>query len=59
MKASKCLFLSVWTIDMDMSDVVAFCRPSSEQILEALHVDPASALSVEQEKNKMPKPFVR
>ncbi|KAH7650588.1 splicing factor arginine/serine-rich 16 protein [Dioscorea alata] len=33
-------------------------RPSSERILEALHVDPASALSVEQEKNKMPKPFV-
>lgn len=58
MKASKCLFVSVWTINMDMPDVVAFCRPSSERILEALHVDPASALTVEQEKNKVLKPLV-
>ncbi|KAJ0976000.1 hypothetical protein J5N97_017965 [Dioscorea zingiberensis] len=33
-------------------------RPSSDRILEALHVDPASALSVEQEKNKVLKPLV-
>lgn len=37
-----------------------FCRPSSGHILEALHVDPASGVSLDKEKNsKLPKPPAR
>lgn len=40
------------------SNALLFCRPSSGQILEALHIDPASGVSVDSEKNaKMSKPF--
>lgn len=36
------------------------CRPSSGHILEALHVDPASGVSLEKDKIvKLPKPSVR
>jgi hypothetical protein len=36
------------------------CRPSSGRILEALHVDPASGVSLDKEKSaKMFKPSVR
>lgn len=36
------------------------CRPSSGRILEALHVDPASGVSLEKEKGtKVLKPAVR
>lgn len=37
-----------------------FCRPSSGHILEALHVDPASGVSLDKEKNsKLLKPPAR
>lgn len=37
-----------------------FCRPSSGHILEALHIDPASGVSLDKEKNaKLLKPPVR
>ena len=36
------------------------CRPSSGRILEALHVDPASGISLDKEKqSKVLKPSVR
>lgn len=36
------------------------CRPSSGHILEALHIDPASGVSLDKEKNtKLVKPPVR
>nr|GFA19298.1 CLK4-associating serine/arginine rich protein [Tanacetum cinerariifolium] len=40
------------------SQVILSNRPSSGQILEALHIDPASGVSVDSERNaKMSKPF--
>lgn len=40
--------------------LILFCRPSSGCILEALHIDPASGVSIEKEKNsKLLKPSVR
>lgn len=42
------------------SNALVFCRLSSGRILEALHVDPASGVSVEKEKSTtMPKPTAR
>lgn len=39
------------------NDPLLFCRPSSGQILEALHIDPASGVSLDSERNaKMTKP---
>lgn len=40
--------------------LVISCRPASGHILEALHVDPASGVSLDKEKvTKVPKPVVR
>lgn len=40
--------------------LLLFCRPASGRILEALHVDPASGVSLDKEKvTKVPKPVVR
>lgn len=40
--------------------LLLFCRPSSGRILEALHVDPASGVSLDKEKHsKVLKPSVR
>jgi len=40
--------------------LLSFCRPSGGRILEALHVDPASSLSLEHDKGtKVSKPPIR
>ena len=53
--------MDVNTLLPAMSLVVLYaCRASGGRILEALHVDPASAMSLEQEKNaKMLRPPIR
>lgn len=41
------------------SDTFPFCRPVTGQILEALHTDPASSVSLEKEKNSKVLPPIR